>query len=335
MRWLGRTAARSSSCPRDAMLILRQGAANRSRRARTWRWGMKSTAATVLCAFAGLRCSDEEISVPLSPRPATGSIVVAAHVHGEGADADGFRISVDAASERVVMPDSAVVFPAAEARTHIVRLDGIAENCALLEPNSQTVSVYPDQVTPIVFNVTCVSEFRSGIQVRAARPAVASFAAALDGMPMVRPEYGSVLLSDLVPGNHVLALKLDAGPCTLDGPNPRHVDATAGTIARSEFTMTCPPGSLVVSVVTTGTRRAGRYSVRVVRDSDPYCYDENCQFLGLDAAGHGVLTGLAADKYFVQIGSVPANCTVTPGYAVAVAVAEHGWTDAAFAIRCR
>ena len=106
---------------------------------------------------------------------------------GVDIDRDGYRVTVDDIDQAPI-PSNAVAFIRAEPGSRRIALTGLAPNCAVADPSSQTVTILANQVTPVEFDVTCtatsgaivVSITASGKDVEGEYGVIA------DGLPLLR-----------------------------------------------------------------------------------------------------------------------------------------------------
>ena len=69
-------------------------------------------------------------------------------------DRDGYLVAVDSVDGSVV-PTVGSIFTHLDPGNHTITLTGLATNCAIAGPSSQTVTIVADEVTPIAFDVVC------------------------------------------------------------------------------------------------------------------------------------------------------------------------------------
>src|SRR5262249_40949766 len=87
--------------------------------------------------------------------PAVGARVTVATT-GLDIDQDGYRVSVDGVDQAPV-PSNGVAFVHADPGRRTIALTGLASNCAITGPASQTVTIAPDDSTPVNFAVVCTA----------------------------------------------------------------------------------------------------------------------------------------------------------------------------------
>ena len=294
-----------------------------------WRWGRASSA--VVCAVATFACAEEPATAPVRqvpPVPVTGSIVVLASIHGKDPDPDGFQVRVDEGSPRTITSESRALFADMTPGEHTVRVDGIAANCALTDPNPRTVFVVAREVTTVVVTVDCLAR-GTGIRVHVSR-GFDRFGLVIGDSIVVYTTDGRIVVG-LPAGVHWVRLLLDAGACALDGstPNPRPVSVMEGRYTDAYFFVYCP---LVVRVTTTGPNQPAGYSAWIAQVDDFYCYS-SCFGHRVDATGD-VNFSLTPDlEYDVSLREVPSNCTASPAIH-RVAILAGTRTVAEFVVRC-
>lgn len=298
-------------------------------------WRFASAGLALLGALACGCTGDQTLEAPPVAAPDVGWIVVGAAVTGEDIDADGFIVTVDGGSPRRLAVGEAITFSDLRPNTHTVRIDGIAQNCVLHGPDVQAAAVVAHEGTAVIYNVTCIDRSRGGIRVHILTPGFDRFAAAADDGPSITSQGREVLLRDLETGIHAVRLSVNRLACQLDGPNPKFLGVTAGRIIHAYFSLTCPPGSLVVTVTTTGTNRPAAYRAHIVQLDDPYC-DLGigiCKSEFVDATGSVWFDRLSLTDYQVTL-AVPRNCAVTPGWQKA-RLTTRGPAHAPFVVNCR
>src|SRR5215216_3719853 len=106
----------------------------------------------LLLAFSAvaLACNGDDLSAPL-----TGTLEVTTTTTGLEPDGDGYTIQVDDGQPQPIAPNAKRQVAGLTAASHTVRLSGLADNCSVLDDNPRTASVISEQVTTIVFYVTC------------------------------------------------------------------------------------------------------------------------------------------------------------------------------------
>jgi hypothetical protein len=102
----------------------------------------------VLALAAG--CDETFISVS-----SDGQIEVTISTNGSDPDSDGFSVTVDGGTARLVAPGGSVVLDGLSEGSHSVLLNGLAENCRVEGTNPRDVVVGPDGQAHVSFDVSC------------------------------------------------------------------------------------------------------------------------------------------------------------------------------------
>ena len=108
----------------------------------------------VLCGVLVTACNDVTVSPP--PSPSVGGIRVTSLTTGPDTDLDGYSVAVDDGLGRLIDANGSVTINNVQPGTHVVRLEGIAQNCAS-SGMSREVTVFAGQVVAVDFAITCVS----------------------------------------------------------------------------------------------------------------------------------------------------------------------------------
>jgi hypothetical protein len=273
--------------------------------------------------------------VTCTPSP-SGSIVAVASVTGSDPDPDGFAVSVDDGPTRSLADGFAIVFADLAPGPHGVRLQGIAGNCEVQGGNPRSVSVLANSATPVVFTVTCVPLQTGTVAVRIGTPGFDAFAITVDETTVRSTTTGGVLrVSGLTPGVHRVRLQVQPRDCVINENNPQDVTVIAREVTDVSFTLTCPSGSLLVTVTTTGPNIPAAYTAYAVQMDDPYCYSYTCQYRNVNANGTARFDGLHAVPHYVDLRNLPSNCTPNPRSFSNVAISKQTLTQISFAVTCR
>lgn len=146
-----------------------------------------------------------------------------------------------------------------------LRLSPAAANCAVTGDGIRTVSVTAGGLTRdtarVEFAVTCqaaTGDVRLSVATTGSAPDPDGYTVKLDGVvvevtscgdywgypycdevPVRLPLNGSHLLERLPPGDHAIELTDIAGGCAVDGPNPRTVSVSLGTVSEVSFSVVC------------------------------------------------------------------------------------------------
>jgi hypothetical protein len=116
-----------------------------------------ATAFLGVAAILTLGCGDSTAAV--SAPPPTGAIEITVSTAGAitDIDPDGYFLSIDEGPKQSVRVDATVRIDGVRLGTHLVRLDGLAANCAVDGANLRSVDVIADAATSTVsFAVSCL-----------------------------------------------------------------------------------------------------------------------------------------------------------------------------------
>lgn len=143
------------------------------------------------------------------------------------------------------------------------------------------------------------------------------------------PANGSVLVGNLSPGEHQVALNNVPASCSVDGDNPRDVSVTSGTETATRFDVTCVPttGGISVELITTG------------EGSDPTGYtivlDGGARSEAAESANGVVqVNDVPPGTYSVELREVAANCEVQAPTVHEVAVVVGETAEISFVVEC-
>jgi hypothetical protein len=141
---------------------------------------------------------------------------------------------------------------------------------------------------------------------------------------------GTLTLTELTPGSHLVGLTGIAPNCLVDGDNPRAVTVPEEGSATVAFAISCTTpaptaGTIQVATATTGS------------DLDPDGYlvllDGN-PGLPITVNGSVTLTDVPAGNHTVTLDGVASNCAVAEGASRSVAVSAGGVSAVGFTIAC-
>src|SRR5688572_8127749 len=102
---------------------------------------------TIIAVLLLTSCSE-----PSAPAP--GSIRVTTATVGGDPDADGYSLVVGA--RRIAIgPSSSVSLEDMSAETHVLSLEGIANNCTLVGDLSRSITVQSGAIAEVLFHIAC------------------------------------------------------------------------------------------------------------------------------------------------------------------------------------
>lgn len=105
--------------------------------------------------LAGGRLVSGACTDPAVPQGAT--LVVTIASAGEEIDPDGYLVRVDTAAPAAVATNGSATFNELSPGDHQIVLEGVAQNCVVVEPNPLAVSLTPADTTHVAFQIQCVA----------------------------------------------------------------------------------------------------------------------------------------------------------------------------------
>src|SRR5213595_3526784 len=274
---------------------------------------------------------------PASPQPSadllpplTGSIKVSEPTTGSDVDPNGYTATLDLLQSQSVPTNGSTTFSGVLLGVHAVQLSGVASNCSLNSSNPQTVTLTGSSATAS-FSVNCTATTGSltvTTSTTGSNLDPDGYTVTVDGNQKAIGINNSVTFSGLSPGNHSVQLNGLAQNCTVSS-NPRTVSITAGSTAKTTFSVGCtaPTGTLKVTTSTSGAVPTSNYTVTV---------DGNTASAQQIAPNNGSVTfsNLSATGHSVALSGFPANCTVTSANPQSVNVPAGGTATVAFTVSC-
>lgn len=138
----------------------------------------------------------------------------------------------------------------------------------------------------------------------------------------------SLLISDLTPGTHTVALGDLAANCTIAGAHPLSVTVAPGSPAEVGFTVNCDATGIEVRIRTSGPDNPIGYEL-TVKDvpwlSHPSVIPPN---------GSQMVTRLTPGTYSLALGNIAENCSIVGARERTVTVANRTVTPVLFEITC-
>lgn len=248
-------------------------------------------------------------SVTVSCSPVAGLLIVEAVTTGTELDPDGYTVSVDGSATRTIGTNGSVTFEGLTPGEHVVSLENIADNCSLLdeETNPRVVTLSADASTNTAFQVQCGPRGGDLVVVAATTGTDVDpdgYSISLNDSTSAAIETnGAITFTNLADGDYQVTIDGLANNCTVtEGSRSRMVTVTSNASAAETFFVFCgpPAGALVVDVTTTGTDVDDGYLVSVGEGvTKP-----------LTTNGSATFEGLAAGEYEVELSGVAGNCAV-------------------------
>ena len=182
------------------------------------------------------------VAFAVTCRPTTGGVVITTTTTGPLPDADGYTISVDETDGGSVGANEAMTLSDLAPGTHEITLGGLAENCSVVNGQSQAIAVVAGQLSQVQFDVTCVIPTGSIVvatTTTGSSPDPDGYLVSLSGSESQQIGVNATLrLEGLEIGSHVVELSGHTNNCRIDGENPRIVEVIPGTVTVT-FTVTC------------------------------------------------------------------------------------------------
>jgi hypothetical protein len=269
--------------------------------------------------------------------PTTGAVQVTTSTAGDAPDPDGYGLTLDDVEVQSIGSAATATLDDLTAGAHRIGLAGVSSNCTVQGDNPRALTVVAGETAAVDIAVVCLESppATGGVSVTTSTtgpsPDPDGYSVTVDG-DGGRPVGvdGTVVVSDLSPGDHLVALAGVAGNCTVAGENPRTVVVVGGDVAALEFSVECgalPPvtGTVAVTTVTSG---AGA-------DPDGYAFaigDGAAQPIGQSATVS--VANVAAGAITVELSGVAANCAVDGLNPRPVTVPADGSVEVTFAITC-
>ncbi|HET6797096.1 MAG TPA: Ig-like domain-containing protein [Gemmatimonadales bacterium] len=274
-------------------------------------------------------CGGDSLTIPSN----TGVLEVTTLTTGSEPDADGYTVQVDAEQPQAIGVSATLDVADLSPGTHNVGLSGLADNCSVSGDNPQTVTITVGDKTSAAFNVVCgatTGALQVSAQTTGPSPDADGYSISLDGTDKGPLDAnGSVTLSNLAQGSHVVGLSGVSSNCTIGGDNLQAVTVTAGETATVTFAVTCvePPAAVGVLRITTTTGGADR-------DPNGYQFSVDggqAQPIGLNTSSS--LTNVAVGSHTVVLSDIAANCTVDSG-SQDVTIATGQTSTVNFVVNC-
>jgi hypothetical protein len=272
----------------------------------------------------------------------TASLVVQATTTGSSVDVDGYVVTVDGDPDwtRALGPNASVVFEGLSGGEHVIALDGIADNCGVVDSNPVLVTVGEGTVTQVTFDVRCAGAGSLWVQATTTGSDFDEdgYVITVDGDDAssrpVGPQ-GSVLFEGLPAGEHVVALSGAAENCTVVGSNPRTFTSAESTTTRVTFEIDCSP-SVPPEPTVTGTLKVSVSTSGCGLDPDGYLVTvDGTVSQPVSSCGWVRFYDVPVGQHSVALSDVQANCSVTEPNPRAVTVEEGTEATTRFEVTCQ
>jgi dipeptidyl aminopeptidase/acylaminoacyl peptidase len=176
--------------------------------------------------------------------PATAILELTVATAGAPADPDGYTARVDGGQATLLTVNATVMLSGLTPGEHEIALDGLASNCQVAGANPRPVSMAPDEVTRIRFDVKCdapadVGSLNVVTRTSGPRPDPDGYVVTVAGAPQPIGATGSLTVPGLPLGSVALELTDVATNCRVNGENPRTVTVVSGGPVVVPFEVTC------------------------------------------------------------------------------------------------
>ncbi|MBA3466710.1 MAG: PD40 domain-containing protein [Gemmatimonadaceae bacterium] len=192
--------------------------------------------AGLVVAILVMSCSDDPIS---APEPQVGNLVVAITTTGGDPDDDGYQLVVGSERRhRVDRPGVTVQLAGVKAGTHVLTLEGVADNCSVAGTHPLSITVPSAGTAVAAFAVVCEA---TGIEIAAQSTGIdypPAFAVRLGTSASYVNANGSARVTRLSPGSHTVALVLPVN-CNAVGGNSASITVSQRAVTRVAFDVTC------------------------------------------------------------------------------------------------
>jgi hypothetical protein len=263
---------------------------------------------------------------PLVPSP-TATLLVRTSTSGVAGDPDGYTVSLDGGAARPIGAEAQLALPDVASGTHQVRLDGIASNCALTGENPRTVALGAGDTANVGFSLTCATpgnQARVVSRTSGPSPDTDGYLVSLDGgAPQPIGIAAGLMLRDLEPGNHTLAISGLADNCALDGPNP--IPFVISSAPATDVTVDVLCAALTVTTSTSGADP----------DLDGYLISVDGEDSPAFGANATRLFPLAAGTHALALRGLADNCTLGESGSRTVSMTPGVLSQTTFEVSCR
>jgi WD40 repeat protein len=284
------------------------------------------TAVWTAAALAAAGCSGDPLG-----SDGTGTIRAAASTIGDLVDPDGYAVTLDGQTTKVIAPNGLATFEGVEPGPRTLTLQGVAPNCSLDGPNPRTVTVAEGAVIDAAFTVRCsgrTGALRVSASTSGSMPDPDGYAVSVDdGTSSPLGVNGTLTIDGVSAGAHSVRLTGVAANCVVGGGNPRAVTVRADAATDVTFPVTCTSqvGTLRVTASTTGS------------PIDPDGYGvalDGGSAQPITANGTLTLENVAAGPRSVELTGLAGNCSVAGNNPAVVTVTTGATTELAFDVSC-
>jgi Tol biopolymer transport system component len=211
-------------------------------------------------AFLLIACSDDN-DPPTDPT--MGSITVTLTTTGENAPT-GYTVVLDETNSRSIDANGTMTFGSVSAGSHSVELTDVPANCTVTSANPAPVTASSGGATPVAMNVVCTALVGSIVvtaQTSGDALDVDGYLVSLnDGTPQSMGVNGSITISSVPQGEHVVTISGVADNCGVGGGAARSVYVAGGSTITETFEIACESDSRIAFI----SSRDGDYDIYVI-----------------------------------------------------------------------
>ena len=178
--------------------------------------------------------------------PTTGEIALTTSTTGDTPDPDGYTLTLDGGAAQAIGTAATVTLPEVTPGSHEIGLTGIAGNCAVQGDNPRSLQVVVGETTAETIVVVCTritpgtGDLAISVATSGVDPDPDGYSVTVDGdAGRAIDVSGSVSVTALSVGEHVVGLAGVAANCTVAGDNPRTVTVAGGAVADASFSVAC------------------------------------------------------------------------------------------------
>jgi hypothetical protein len=267
-----------------------------------------------------------------SPADGPGDLNVTTATTGSDPDPDGYTVTMDETTDQPIEINGSVTFSGLSAGSHTVALAGVAPNCSVDSPYSQTVTVPSGGTATTSFTITCTTPPGDGDLTVTTSTSGSSldpdgYRVRLDGGSARTLGINSTFTyTNLAAGDHRVVISGVAANCTVSDGRSRTVSVPSGGTATVAYSVSCttPPGDLTVTTSTSGSSQPSGYTVTV----------DETQSQAIASDGSVTFTNVAAGSHSVALTDVPADCTVDSSNPQTITVPSGESATTSFSVSC-
>lgn len=177
----------------------------------------------------------------------SGRLEVIISSSGNGADDDGFSITIDGGVTQFYAGGEHVTLTGLTPGRHSLKLGGLSQNCTVLGANPRTVAVGADGKAVVTFDIYCTRPTTGALEITVVtrgEPADTDgyLLAVGEGGTRAIPSNAVETFSGIPEGEHLVMLKNVSPGCVLDGGNPQPAVVAIGKTSPVSLEVNCGEG---------------------------------------------------------------------------------------------